>query len=44
LAEKQIFRNLWEDEAQREVVLERLKAEAVRSGGGGHLVFEIRLR
>jgi hypothetical protein len=38
--EEQIFRDLWEDETQREVVIESLKAYSVRSGGGGFRVFE----
>lgn len=30
--EQQIFRDLWEDEAQREVMIESLKAYSARSG------------
>ena len=38
---EQIFRGLWEDETQRDVVIESLKADCVRSGGGGLRAFEI---
>ena len=37
--EEQIFRDLWEDETQREVVIESLRP-TVRSGRGGLRVFE----
>jgi hypothetical protein len=33
--EEQLFRDLLEDEIQREVVIDSLKADSVRSGGGG---------
>jgi hypothetical protein len=33
--EEQLFRNLWEDETQREVVIESLKRRTARSGRGG---------
>jgi len=40
--EEQMFRDLWDDETQREMVIERLKADCeVRRGG--LRVFEIRL-
>jgi hypothetical protein len=29
---EQIFRDLWEDDTQRKVVIERLKADSARSG------------
>ena len=38
--EEQIFRDLWEDETQREVVIESLKAYSVRRGRGGLRVSE----
>jgi hypothetical protein len=37
---EQLFRDLWEDETQREVVIESLKAEAVRLGREDLRVFE----
>jgi hypothetical protein len=33
--EEQILRDLWDDETQREVVIDCLKAYSARSGGGG---------
>jgi hypothetical protein len=41
--EEEIFRDLWEDETQREVVIESLKAESVRSGREDLRAFEMRL-
>jgi hypothetical protein len=38
--EEQIFRDLWEDEPQREVVIKSLKAYSVRSEWGGLRVFD----
>jgi hypothetical protein len=38
--DEQFFRDLWSDETQREVVIESLKADFARSGGGGLRGFE----
>jgi hypothetical protein len=41
--EEQLFRDLWEDETQQEVVIESLRAYSASSGREDLRTFEIRL-
>jgi hypothetical protein len=38
--EEQTFRDLWEDETQREMVIEKVSRRTARSGWGGLRIFE----